>query len=64
MGVVTQAIDSPFDGAALRGTEDGLDPAGCSRCSSAATGVQRPNRAASRCCDHAGCAAASRSAGG
>jgi LacI family transcriptional regulator len=29
-GVVTQAIDSPFYGAALRGIEDELDPAGYS----------------------------------
>ena len=29
-GVVTQAIDSPFYGAALRGIEDALDPAGYS----------------------------------
>jgi LacI family transcriptional regulator len=30
IGVVTQAIDSPFYGAALRGIEDELDPAGYS----------------------------------
>ncbi|NDH54673.1 MAG: LacI family transcriptional regulator, partial [Betaproteobacteria bacterium] len=30
IGVVTQAIDSPFYGAALRGVEDALDPAGYS----------------------------------
>jgi LacI family transcriptional regulator len=30
IGVVTQAIDSPFYGAALRGIEDALDPAGYS----------------------------------
>ena len=30
IGVVTQAIDSPFYGAALRGVEDELDPAGYS----------------------------------
>ena len=30
VGVVTQAIDSPFYGAALRGIEDELDPAGYS----------------------------------
>ena len=30
VGVVTQAIDSPFYGAALRGIEDSLDPAGYS----------------------------------
>ena len=30
VGVVTQAIDSPFYGAALRGIEDALDPAGYS----------------------------------
>lgn len=30
VGVVTQAIDSPFYGAALRGVEDELDPAGYS----------------------------------
>lgn len=28
IGVITQAIDSPFYGASLRGIEDGLDPAG------------------------------------
>ncbi|MCU0925697.1 MAG: LacI family transcriptional regulator [Hydrogenophaga sp.] len=30
IGVVTQAIDSPFYGASLRGIEDALDPAGYS----------------------------------
>lgn len=30
IGVITQAIDSPFYGAALRGVEDALDPAGYS----------------------------------
>jgi LacI family transcriptional regulator len=60
IGVVTQAIDSPFYGGALRGIEDELDPAGYSPLFvSGHWNARRTRRAASTPCARAGWTASS-----
>ena len=53
VGVVTQAIDSPFYGTALRGIEDELEPAGYSPLYVSGHWNARARRAASTCCARA-----------
>ncbi len=64
IGVVTQALDSPFYGGALRGIEDELARAGYSPLFVSGTGTRPPRRAVLTCCVRAGSTASSCSPAG